>query len=312
MKKFVMPLVMGMVLVMSGLGWSGQSTAKLDKKQLREGLASRIEGAIKQKRPQAQVDLCPSDVALKRIKPTSVSIQDKQIPLYAVKANIASPVRNGQASTVRMVVDQSGEHQLSIKNVSNGSSLVQAAKDMVRRKELNKDWGNTVFNGGGSHNVLLVSDPFCGYCRKAVSWFLDHQDSIGELRVMHVPFSKKVGGDVASWAFKDGADTVEPGKLLRFVYTHLEPLEKNATEKDKRSILRQMMEEFPALKEKWGSPKTGYYYLKGKVQKDLEKEARIAQQELEVRATPGVFVNGIPVKGWNPQRYSELLAKKAE
>lgn len=313
MKKYLTPVMAaGVVLVGAGLVWAGASVSGLDKEKLRNGIADRIESAVNQKRPDADVELGPSDVKLQRVQPTSVSIHDAEIPLYAIKASVSPPAQNKgeKPSTVKMVVDQKGELQLSVKEVSSGTSLVQNAKDVVRSKEINPEWGHTVFEGEGSKNVLLVSDPFCGYCRKAVNWFLDHRENIGKLKVMHVPYSRRVGGDVASWAFTDGVEDVEAGQLLRFIYTDLEPLEKGAPKEDRKKILKQVMQEFPALKKRWGTPERGYYYLKGKFDQDVNKEKQIAQNKLGVRATPGVFVDGIPVKGWNPQRYGELLALK--
>lgn len=295
------------MLALAGAAWAGG----LNKEQLRKGIAARIENAIKQRRPDAQVDLGSSDVKLQRIEPTSVSVEDTEIALYAIKARVKSPVRSGQSSSIRMVVNRSGELQLSVRRVATGDSLVQEAKDVVRRKKIDSDWGRTVFQGGGSHDVFLVVDPFCGYCRKAVSWFLDHRGSIAELKIMQVPFSRERGGDVAAWAFTDGAGTVEAEKLLKYLYSgDLEPVGQNATGKAKSGILKQVMREFPALKKKWGTPEQGYYYLKGKFKDEGRKNIRIAQQQLGVRATPGVFVDGIPIKGWNPRRYSELLAQE--
>lgn len=313
MKQFVYPLAAFALLALANMVWAGGPVDGLNKEQLRKGVASRVEGAIKQKQPQADVDLGPSDVQLQRIEPTSVSVTDSEIPLYAIKAQVSSPVGKGQPSNVKMIVDRSGKLQLSVQDLATGKSLVQNAKDVINRKPIDPDMGQTVFEGDGSRDVLLVIDPFCGYCRKAVSWFMDHRENINTLRVLQVPFARKAGADVASWAFWDGSETVDSGKLLRFIYSsNVDPLGKDATEKDKSRILKHVMQEFPALKKKWGTPERGFYYLKGRFQKMGQKNIRIAQSQLEVKATPGVFVDGIPVKGWNPQRYGELLAEKQE
>ena len=311
MERYVTSIALvGVMLALSGMAWASGSV-DLDKKQLREGLASRIENAIKQKRPDSQIDVKPSHVKLQRVEPTSASVEDMDIPLYAIKASVKSPVGKGQPSTVKMIVDRSGELQLSVQEVANGRSLFQKAKDVVSSKKIDPSWGQTVFEGAGSQDVFLVIDPFCGYCRKAVSWFMDHREKVGELRIMQVPYAKKRGSDVVSWAFTDGSEVVAPKKLLAYLYSgDLKPLKKGASEEDKSRILKQVMQEFPALKKKWGTAEQGYYYLKGKFEEVGQKNIQIAQKQLEVRATPGVFVDGVPVKGWNPQRYGELLAEK--
>jgi hypothetical protein len=282
----------------------------LDREALKQGLAARIEGAVKQKQPGAQVDIAPSDVKIRPIEPTSVSINDAEIPLYAVKAEVASPQSDGQPSTVMMVVDESAKLQLSVKKVSTGESLIQDAKDVVRQKDIDPELGDTVYSGDQGHDLVLVSDPFCGYCEKAVSYFLEHKSGISEWRMVHVPYMKKRGSDIAAWALMDGLDEVAADELLRFAYSDLEPAGRNATAKQKREkIVGQFMKRFPELKEKWGGVEQGFYYLKGKYKDRLQKQQEAAQGALEVRATPGVFIDGVPVKGWNPERYEELLSR---
>ena len=92
MKRYVTSIALvSAMLALSGMAWASGSV-DLDKKQLREGLASRIENAIKQKRPNSQIDVQPSHVELQRVEPTSVSVEDTGILLLAIKASVESPV----------------------------------------------------------------------------------------------------------------------------------------------------------------------------------------------------------------------------
>jgi len=295
-----------LISVLSVLFTVSCASAELNKSAFKKNIASRVENAIKKTKPDAQIDIKPRHIELNRVVPTSVKLDNHQMDLYAVRASLQAPGRNRQSS-IKMIVDQSGELEFTIKQVTSGGSLMQSAKDQINKVTIPSELGQSIYSQGSGHELVLVSDPFCPYCKKALDFFLEHKDKISDFRIVHLPYKHKKGSSVASWAMMDGAGKVDPVKLVQFAYSELDPVKADSAAERNKNIIKQFIQKFPKLKDKWGDAEQARYYLKGKYEQKLQTEARKAKSKLGVQATPGVFIDGVPVKGWAPKRYAQLL-----
>ncbi len=285
----------------------------LDRQALKAAVAGRVENLIKLQAPEnaEKFSVVGEQVTLKKIEPVSLSVEDQEISLFAVKAALNLP-DIGRAKDLTMVVDKSGRLQFSVKEIDSGNSLFQAAMDKIKKREIDPSLGKTVYSGDGAHELLMVSSPFCPYCRKTFSFFAEHKDFLGQWRLMDTAYKGQPATNAAVWSLMDGRDVVDPLELAKFAYTDLKPAGKGNPEQRSEKIIAQFIRKFPELKDKWGSAEQARYYLKGKYGEQALSVTKRARNELRVQATPHVFIDGVPVTGWNPDRYSDLLNIKKQ
>lgn len=288
---------------------SQPSGSELDKEQLKAGIAERVENMLVQQQ-SGNNDNRPSitgeNIRLKQVEPVSVTVDDQKIALFAVKAGLEFSGGN-PAEDIMMVVDKTGRLEVNVNDINTGQSPFQAAKDRLKKTEIDPALGKTIYSGSGDQKLVLASSPFCPYCRKAFAYFAEHTDQISEWRIIHMTYQGQPGSNAAVWAMNDGMDTVEPLELMRFAYTELESPESETAGAKSEEIITQFMEKFPGLKKKWGTAEQARYFLKGKYADKAQQQSHLARDKLKVQATPKAFVNGIPVTGWAPARYADLL-----
>jgi len=288
--------------------------SELDAEQLKAGIAERVDNMLARQQPgngSQRPPVTGENIRLKQVEPVSVAVDGREITLYAVKAGLEFSGGNA-AEDIMMVVDRTGRLEVNVSQVNTGRSPFQAAKDRLKKTEIDPSLGKTIYSGSGDQELVLVSSPFCPYCRKAFAYFAEHTDQISEWRIIHMTYPGQSGSNAAVWAMSDGMDAVEPLELMRFAYTELEPPENNVAGKRSQEVIAQFMEKFSELKERWGTAEQARYFLKGKYADKARQQSRRAGNELKVQATPKAFINGIPVTGWAPARYADLLNTKKE
>ena len=284
----------------------------LDKDALRSGIARRVDSVVaRQAGGQDREPITRQNVTLKKIEPVTMDLNGKTIELYAVKAGLAF-TDGSQADDLVLVVDSSGTLQFNVQAVDSGKSPFQAVKDEIQRKKIDSALGETIYSGEGTSEVVMASSPFCPYCRKAFNYFFSQKDKINQWRMIEMTYEGQPGNNAAVWSVMDGKEVVDALDLMRFAYTGLQPVQTETPEEQSEGVIKQFMQAFPKLAEKWGSAEQARYYLKGKYQKETLALSQEASKTLRIQATPQVFVDGIPVTGWAPARYSELLNQKQE
>lgn len=280
----------------------------LDKAGLKAGIASRVESIIAQQQAGGQTSqpVTEQNVRLKRVEPVTVPVGDQELLLYAVKAEITFS-EEGAADDIMLVVDRTGRMEVSLNEVDTGKSPFQAVQDKLQKKKIDPELGETVLSGPGDHELVMVSDPFCPYCRTAFEFFEQNTDSISEWRVLHMTYKERPAANSAVWALADGKDVVDRQELLRFAYGELEMPTSGSTQERSEGVIGQFMEKFSKLKDKWGTAEQARYYLKGKYAEKTLQASQEAAQNLRIEATPMVYINGVPVTGWDSARYADLL-----
>ena len=284
----------------------------LDRDALRSGIARRVDNVVaRQAGDKNREPITRENVTLKKVEPVMMDVDGHDIELYAVKAGLEFP-DGSQADDLVLVVDSSGSLQFNVQAVDSGKSPFQSAKDKIQRKEIDPAMGETIYSGEGGREVVMASSPFCPYCRKAFNYFFSHKDEIGQWRMIDMTYEGQPGNNAAVWSVMDGKKVVDGLELMRFAYTALEPVQAETPEEQSEGVIKQFMQAFPKLAEKWGSAEQARYYLRGKYQKESLALSQEASKTLRIQATPQVFVDGIPVVGWAPARYTELLNQKQE
>lgn len=285
--------------LVSGPALSGD----LDEENVQKSLANRVEEGLEQEGKDVPDGLNASDVKLTKVESASVDIGNSEVPLYAVQAIVSV---EDEEHPVKLIVDESGKHEVSVNKLDTGKNAVQDAIDKMSRTDIPDDLGQELHSeDNGGKELFLVSDPFCPYCQKAFEYFKENIDEISEWRLLHLaPDNEQARTTV--WAVMDGADVVPALELAEFAYTELEPKEGDGAEE----IAAKFIERFPELEEKWGGPEQATYYLEGKYKEETEKNMEKARDELGVRATPQPYINGVVTEGWNKDRYADLLKKE--
>lgn len=278
----------------------------LDEEKLKSGLASRIEAMSQQQSGQIK-SVSAENIRIEQVEPTSMKIGDEELQFYAVKAALNVP--DSQASDIMVVVDEDANYQLSVQEVDSGRSPFQAAEDKLQRREIDTDKGQAVYSGSGEHELVVASSPFCSYCRTAFEFFKENKGLLSEWRVLHLSNEEQPAASAAVWAMMDSEEVLSGMDILDFVYTELEPTQ-GAPKDQIEGVIAQFMEKFPELEEKWGTPEQARYYLEGKYSDQARKEAQYITNELQVQATPTAYIDGVPVQGWEPSRYENLLGNK--
>ncbi len=237
------------------------------------------------------------------------SIQIGGATVYAVQLKIYPPTGDGPPDLISVVVDAAGTFQFSeIQSLADGRSMVQEALAEVKRIDsLPPQLGKEIFSDGGDHDVVVISDPFCPYCRKGWQYLMANRSSIKTLRLAHFPLN--AAAEATVWAVTDiwqnGAspETIQPSEILDYAYSGLQ------SSQNPQDIVRQFLEIWPELKTRWGEDApAALQYLRQNYQAAVQKE-RDQIQALGIQSTPIFFVNGEMVEGFNAGRLDALLGK---
>lgn len=271
--------------------------AELDTKSVKENVAKRVQA-------MTDMEYSPDKVSVYRQQPVKVEMSGKKLDLYAVRVKLEPAEKGQKEGDLKFLVDASGNVSMAdIKSMTTGRSVVSDAMDEINRVDLPDDFGDLLTKGNGDHEVVFVSDPFCPYCRKAFEFLLDRKERFGEFRTVHMPLEMHNGADAVTWAVKEAeASGVDPMAAMKVAYRDVAPIKQD--EKPSK-VLNAFLETFPALAKKWDSPEDAYYYLRGKYageDKDVQKA-----RELGVTGTPGIFIDGVRVKGFDQNKIADLL-----
>lgn len=268
---------------------------ELDEEALKDGIAARI-----------RITRGAEDERLRNFSPDMVTI-DRKIPIqvhgmtfFAVKVKLLSPLPGAGGDTTTLVVDKTGTLQFTdIQELASGNSL---AKDVLSRlvsgADIPPDFGKEIFKGNGKYSMIVISDPFCPYCRKGWEYIKTRREKLKSFRLSHYPLNR--AAQVACLVMADAHERrFKLFEIVDFAYTRLD------SDPDPKAVVGQFMDAFPELVKVWGpDPENALKQLEEKYLAFVQEERKNAQA-LGINFTPVFFVNGEFHRGFN----AELLDK---
>jgi hypothetical protein len=270
---------------------------ELDEAALKASVAARIRatrGAQDERFKQFSPDLVRID--------RKVPINIQEMTFFAVKLKILSPPPDSGEESTSLVVDKSGTLLISdIQELASGNSLAQdSLSQLVRMEDAPPDFGKEIFKGNGNYSMLVISDPFCPYCRKGWDFIKTQREKFKTLRLSHFPLNRSA--EVTCMVMADAHQRqFKLFEIVDFSYTRLNP------GPNPEDILKQFMDAFPELKEKWGEdPANALKYLEENYLAAVRKERKTAQS-LGINSTPAFFVNDQFIKGFNVDKLSKAM-----
>lgn len=232
---------------------------------------------------------------------------------YAVRVALLPPDGQVAPPLVRPVlVDASGT--FAVEGLVNMATGAPAAEDEFRevlRYDLPAGFGRTVWTGKpGGKTIVLVSDPFCPYCRQLFNYLATRKARISELRMVHRPTG--MAASLAScmildYALDHAAETgVKPWDVASFIYGGLpETLAKGM--QAPLQVLDAIMLKFPGLTV-LGTPEQAVDKLNEAYGVAMKNTVE-STYPYGITTVPYVFIDGVLLQGFNKNLLNMLLEK---
>jgi len=273
--------------------------------------ASGLDTALLRANVTARAGLAdsPERVVIEKIVP----VGEEPAAFYAVRVSLLPPKGKKAPAVVRpMVVDATGRF-LAEGLVDLGTGL-PAADDALRevlRHDLPADFGRTVWSGKpGGRAVVLVSDPFCPYCRQLFNYLSTRKARLTELRLVHRPTGQAASLALCmmlDYALDHAAELgTDPWEVTAFIYGAVpDDMAKGADAP--RRALAAVMERFPALKA-LGTPEQAVDTLNASYGRSMKAMVE-STYPYGIATVPYVFVDGVMLQGFNKNLLNQLLDK---
>jgi protein-disulfide isomerase len=291
----------------------------LDEATLKKNMHSRIVKTVTDQglplTPAFQA-FTPDQIVVTKKVPFTVGDRN----MYLVSLTFKAPQQLGGArgassedQTLVVAVDETGTYQFdNIVEIATNANLLLPAKREVSKAALPADFGDTVFTGKGSEEVVFISDPFCPFCRSAFDYFQTKLAKIQSLKLVHRPLPELHPlAEIASLVMLHAADVLPVPDLFSVVKYAYGPMY-DAVPADQRegrivsaadkqaaeiAVVDGFLKAFPAL-QKWSKLEDAYFFIKGKYGQKLQSEQSYIQT-LGVAGTPVIYANGYQVRGFN-------------
>ncbi len=276
---------------------SGEKGLELDETALKENIAARVRtgrGAQDEKFADFGANLVTID--------RKVPVHIQGMTFFAVKISMMAPPPEEGEDTITLITDPGGTLQITdIRDLASGKSLAQEGLGkLISAEDLPPGFGEEIFTGDGAHSVLIISDPFCPYCRKGWEYFKTNREKLKTLRLSHFPLNRP--GETACLAIADAHHRqFKVFEMVDFVYSRLRPVSSPA------EIVSQFMEEFPELKQAWGEDASAALkHLETNYLAKLREERKTAQS-VGINSTPVFFVDNEFIKGFNLEELNQSM-----
>lgn len=305
MKKTVIALVVMLVLGASYatvLAADTSGGARLDEHAVRANLSQWMA-----KQENASPGAMESRIVIERVVP----VQGGPLPLFAVRLLLHPPqgVEGAPKSGV-MVFDASGTYRFSgLNELATGADLIHAARTEAMRYALPADFGRKLADFGGTHEVVLVSDPFCPHCRKLWVELKKYRPRIGVMRLVHLPLVGREGSEALGWgvdhAIAKGMDAVA---VAEYIMGGIEQPGGGLFQGMDAAVgaLEVLFEKYPEFRQQLGAPEAAWELLRAQYG-PVDGKDRQRCWRMGLGAVPAVFVDGVLVRGYNPARLRQLL-----
>lgn len=270
---------------------------------------------VDQGRGDAAQKITADAIGIDKLQPVQVGA----IELYAVKLSLRPEDPLVLPETMTLLTDASGTMQFGmVADLATGQEAAMSQAADITRVDLPEHLPKVLSTGSGIHEVVLISDPFCPYCREAASYLLDNLHHIATLKLVHLPLPMHPGADAATWIMeysRDAQDSnADPLAVMRYAYTGLQaPAQELSADVARKEVVAQFLTQFPALARgaQDKSPEALLYYLKGRY--EAETVAAIsALQRLQITGTPYMVVDGKPVRGFDKSLLEKLLTSVSQ
>lgn len=276
---------------------------KLDEKHLKANIAKRVVTMLSPKFKEMKT-YSPDNIILDHAIPVKVG----KATYYAVKATLKPTVKEQKEGTLTMLVDHTGSYQFSgLMDIGTGKNPAEMAMAEISKVDLPKNFGSVVEKGSGDREIVLVSDPFCPYCRTAWSFLTEQKEEYKDFTLVHMPLSFHVGADASCWLLAHVEENF-PDKIsevANWAYTEFQAPREQDLEKAREKVIGAFLEKFPWLTDNDAS-EFGYF-LKGKYSDKIEEEFKTAQ-EMGISGTPAIFIDGIRIDGFDQKKIESVLA----
>lgn len=286
----------------------------LDELTLRAAIAERVN-LILAERGQGQQGLVPVEaITVEKVQP----VQVRDMALYAVKLRLnAGGAVNGvftEPEEMIILTDVTGTVQFGmVTDIATGDEIAMVQAASLTSMAFPEHLAKPFLTGQGKRNVTVVSDPFCPYCRQAISFLTTQLPLIANLKLVHLPLAMHPGAEAAAWVMEFAREEV--GNLYKQVVDFSYSALKTPTGSDgkglsgddaQKDVIKQFIRNFPTLT---NQPLDAFlYYLKGKYEpQDLS--TRRALQKLRISGTPVVIIDGQAVHGFDQKEISSRLKK---
>jgi len=286
------------------LAGSFQVNAKsLDVDGLKSNIAKRVSTMIGENYPTDYIQIT------KQI-PVEIPINDSVQNFYAIRADLQPINEDQKPGKLTFLVDQNGRTSFAgAKDLITGESVAKDALMELSKIELPQNFGNELISGKGDHQITLVSDPFCPFCRKAYDFFTSSSlnGKINTLKIVHMPLDMHPGAkllcNAVHEASQDSKIKISERELTDFIY-EIAPIRSKT---DRIKLMEKMLNEFPALADAWGTPENAMYFIQGKYSDKKNKDIELATKEYGITGTPAVFIDGVLVQGFNLAKIKDLM-----
>lgn len=298
-----------MLLLFQNVALAGPA---LEEQTLRAAVAERVNLILIERGQEAIIPV--EAISIERVQP----VQVRDITLFAVKLSLRAggTVKGVFTEPEEMIIltDESGTLQFGmVTDIATGDEVAMVQAAALTQVAFPEHLAKPFLTGKGSHDVTLVTDPFCPYCRQALEYLASQLTLIANLKLVHLPLAMHPGADAAAWVMEFAREEAKDlyKQVVEFAYTALnspagtngQPLQGDEAQKN---VLKQFIGKFPKLTKQ---PLDAFlYYLKGKYEpQDLS--TRRALQKLRISGTPVVIIDGQPVHGFDQKEIGTRLNK---
>lgn len=255
----------------------------------------------------------PEDILARMEVQRVVPVERGPLQLFAVRISVRPPHGvDGVPKVGNMLVDRTGAYRFSgMTDLPTGADLVRGAMDEAMRFDLPGDFGRTLAEFGGGHEVVVVSDPFCPHCRRQWAELRKLRKRIGALKVVHLPLVGGAGSEALGWAVdyarSQGMDAL---KISDFIMSSMEPPGGGVFKGQDAAVgaLEDLFKQFPEFRKRLGAPEAALEILRGGYSEAGGRD-RARTWRYGLGSVPCAFIDGILVRGFNPVKLQEMLGK---
>ncbi|RLA97435.1 MAG: hypothetical protein DRG83_15870 [Deltaproteobacteria bacterium] len=288
MKKILSVLILTLLI--------GVAYAQLNETQLKEQIAERVS------RVTGLSDFTADHVIVEEKQPIHLG----NMELWAVKVKLIAPDPKQKPGQLLFVTDPQGKYQFSkVALLSTGKNVLEETLSEMRTISLDSlsKYEGTIYRGKGSHNVVMISDPFCPYCRKTYEYLRKHRDNIKSLSLLHFPLSYHANSKLlcSLLVYCDKHNVLNAARYLDLA-DYLYRIKYRRDDRDGTKTMEDILGKFPELKKHFSAMKVSDTT---KINRMILKEAHPTityitdkLKEQAIASTPVLSIDGHRIDGF--------------